>query len=247
MNDQRPSLVVVAGPNGSGKSTLTSYGVAGNRPVLDPDAVAARLSPGDIRAGAVQAARETIRQQQELLDRRESFAVETTLSGNRTLKLMDEAKERGYEVELHYVRLGTPQGSIDRVAERVARGGHDVPTEDILRRYERSLENLPSAIEKANKTTLYDNSGRRTEIVGHLDRDEFRFRDPPEWAVNASDRAARWMEDKAQTVEDREAAQLRAAEVAVAAGRMTEDDLRELREFNEERNVDSDGEGGVRE
>ena len=247
MTDNRPSLFVMAGPNGSGKSTLTSYGVARNRPVLDPDAVAARLSPGDISAGAVQAARETIRQQQELLDRRESFAVETTLSGNRTLKLMDEAKARGYEVELHYVRLGTPQGSIDRVAERVARGGHDVPQEDIVRRYERSLENLPSDIEKADKTTLYDNSGRRTEIVGHLDKDAFRFRDPPEWAVDASAKAARMMEDKAVTVEDREAAQMRSAEVAVAAGRMSEEDLRELREFNEERDTDTDGTGGVRE
>ena len=247
MTQDRPSLFVMAGPNGSGKSTLTSYGVAGNRPVLDPDAVAASLRPADIRAGAVQAARETIRQQQELLDRRESFAVETTLSGNRTLKLMDEAKARGYEVELHYVRLGTPQGSIDRVAERVARGGHDVPQEDIVRRYERSLENLPSAIEKADKTTLYDNSGRRTEIVGHLDKEAFRFRDPPEWAVAASAKAARMMEDKAVTVEDREAAQMRSAEVAVAAGRMSEEDLRELREFNEERDTDTDGTGGVRE
>lgn len=247
MTQDRPSLFVMAGPNGSGKSTLTSYGVAGNRPVLDPDEVAARLSPADIRAGAVQAARETIRQQQELLDRRESFAVETTLSGNRTLKLMDEAKARGYEVELHYVRLGTPQGSIDRVAERVARGGHDVPQVDIVRRYERSLDNLPSAIEKADKTTLYDNSGRRTEIVGHLDKEAFRFRDPPEWAVDASAEAARMMEDKAVTVEDREAAQMRSAEVAVAAGRMSEEDLRELREFNEERDTDTDGTGGVRE
>ncbi|MEP1698065.1 MAG: hypothetical protein ABJJ69_16130 [Paracoccaceae bacterium] len=48
-------------------------------------------------------------------------------------------------------------------------------------------------------------------------------------------------------MEDREAAQLRAAEIAVAAGRLTEDDLRELREFNEEREIESDGEGGVRE
>ncbi|MEP2031631.1 hypothetical protein [Roseibium sp.] len=55
------------------------------------------------------------------------------------------------------------------------------------------------------------------------------------------------MEDKAVTVEDREEAQLRAAEVAVAAGRMTEDEFRELREFHEEREVDSDGEGGVRD
>ncbi|MEO9820989.1 MAG: hypothetical protein ABJ370_07485 [Paracoccaceae bacterium] len=54
-------------------------------------------------------------------------------------------------------------------------------------------------------------------------------------------------ENNAVTVEDREAAQLRAAEIAVAAGRLTEDDLRELREFNEEREIESDGEGGVRE
>ncbi|MHA3915365.1 hypothetical protein [Halovulum sp. GXIMD14793] len=122
-----------------------------------------------------------------------------------------------------------------------------MPQEDIVRRYERSLENLPLAIEKADKTTLYDNSGRRTEIVGHLDKEAFRFRDPPEWAVDASARAARMMEDKAVTVEEREAAQMRSAEVAVAAGHISEEDLRELCEFNEERNTDSDGTGGVRE
>ena len=122
-----------------------------------------------------------------------------------------------------------------------------MPHEDIVRRYERSLENLPSAIEKDDKNTPYDNSGRRTEIVGHLDKDAFRFRDPPEWAVDASARAARMMEDNAMTVEEREAAQMRSTEVAVAAGRMSEEDLRELREFNEERDTDTDGTGGVRE
>ncbi|MEM9360231.1 MAG: hypothetical protein AAGB04_28965, partial [Pseudomonadota bacterium] len=59
--------------------------------------------------------------------------------------------------------------------------------------------------------------------------------------------AARMMEEKAVTVEDREAAQMRSAEVAVAAGRMSEDDLRELQDFNEERDTDTDGTGGVRE
>ena len=55
------------------------------------------------------------------------------------------------------------------------------------------------------------------------------------------------MEDNAMTVEEREAAQMRSTEVAVAAGRMSEEDLRELREFNEERDTDTDGTGGVRE
>lgn len=62
-----------------------------------------------------------------------------------------------------------------------------------------------------------------------------------------SARAARMMEEQAVTVEDREAAQMRSAEVTVAAGRMSEEDLGELREFNEERDTDTDGSGRVRE
>ena len=77
----RPVLHVVAGPNGSGKSTLTAGGALGAGRIIDPDAIARRIDPERPEAAAVAAGREAIRQQSDAIAARESFTVETTLSG----------------------------------------------------------------------------------------------------------------------------------------------------------------------
>ena len=61
--------------------------------------------------------------------------------------------------------MGNPEKNIQRVRERFAQGGHDVPDEDIRRRYERSLENLPAALRLANEAWIYDNSGDEPLMV----------------------------------------------------------------------------------
>lgn len=71
---------------------------------------------------------------------------------------MDEAKQRGYGVELVYIRLTSSALALERVAARVARGGHDVPPQDVIRRFSRSLENLPKAVNLADRVTILDNS-----------------------------------------------------------------------------------------
>ena len=71
---------------------------------------------------------------------------------------MAEARQRGYQIELVYIRLSSPELALQRVAARVARGGHDVPAQDVIRRYARSLENLPRAMQLADKVTILDNS-----------------------------------------------------------------------------------------
>jgi predicted ABC-type ATPase len=94
----------------------------------------------------------------ELLRKAESFAVETTLSGKNYLQMMVEARSRGFEISLIYIGTETVEINLARIRNRVLAGGHDVPEGDVRRRYWRSLENLPIAIERADHAILFDNS-----------------------------------------------------------------------------------------
>jgi predicted ABC-type ATPase len=71
---------------------------------------------------------------------------------------MREFKEQGWLVKLFFIGLESPETNILRVAERVRKGGHDVPIEDIRRRYQRSMENLPKAAAITDTAFIYDNS-----------------------------------------------------------------------------------------
>ena len=48
-----------------------------------------------------------------------------------------------------------------RVRQRVLEGGHDIPPEDIVRRYPRSIRNLFAYAEVWDKTMCFDNTGNR--------------------------------------------------------------------------------------
>jgi predicted ABC-type ATPase len=82
---------------------------------------------------------------------------------------MKSVKQQNWSVNLIYVGIDNPETNISRVSERVKRGGHNVPIEDIRRRYERSLNNLPKAIEIANTVTIYDNSDRQYLLVATIE------------------------------------------------------------------------------
>jgi len=154
-----PVLTVFGGPNGSGKSSLIAkLEFEGRDNLLEADAIAKRINPADPRQAAVAAGREVILRTRQYLDNRESFAMETTLASRSTLATMLEAEARGFIVRLVYVCVDNPERSIKRVRERVARGGHDVPEEDVRRRYVRSLQNLPAVLLRAHQAFVYENS-----------------------------------------------------------------------------------------
>ena len=144
-----PTLVVVAGPNGCGKSTLTRTRWFHGVEVIDPDAIADAPGP---------AGREALRRRRAAIQEGRTLAVETTLAGSGPLRLMETARSAGYRIELHYVCVESPDQSLDRIRNRVALGGHDVPEPDVRRRFARSLANLPDAIARADQVLLYDNS-----------------------------------------------------------------------------------------
>jgi predicted ABC-type ATPase len=157
-----PILTVVAGPNGSGKSTLTRVAREAfqDLPILDPDAIAKKLQRSSpVGGSAIDAGRAVLKMAAELMRDRQSFLVETTLSGNTYLRMMREAKETGFRTSFYFVGTTNVEINLKRVAQRVIKGGHDVPEEDQRRRYPRSMANLRKAFALADEAVLWDNSG----------------------------------------------------------------------------------------
>ena len=54
--------------------------------------------------------------------------------------------------------LESPELHIARVRQRVSRGGHDIPEQDIRPRYERSCRNLIELLPQLTRLNVFDNS-----------------------------------------------------------------------------------------
>lgn len=156
----RPTLTFIAGANGSGKTTLTRWNpeLFKEIPLLDPDAIANTLQTKTPALFPVAAARHVLETSRKHLEHSESFAIETTLAGKNYLQMMLEARTRGFEIVLIYIGTDNVEINLSRIANRVLTGGHDVPEQDVRRRYKRSFANLPTAISRADHSILFDNS-----------------------------------------------------------------------------------------
>ena len=148
------ALYLVAGPNGCGKSTLTRMSGFSGLDIIDADAIARGLTSGS----PGQAAREALRRRRDALVAGRPHLVETTLAGSGVLRHMAAARREGYRITLHFVSVDSPEQALDRIRNRVALGGHDVPEADVRRRFVRSHANLPAAISRADIALLYDNT-----------------------------------------------------------------------------------------
>ena len=162
-----PRLMVIAGANGSGKTTLTNLlREHGNdlAEYLNADEIALGLT-GEVHERNLAAMHLSEQRRAALLAARESFSLETVMSHTGKLDLMREAKAKGYYVILVFVALEDPILNIERGAQRVSQGGHDVPTEKIVERYLRVMQYLPEAIRLADYAVLYDNSSLCHRLV----------------------------------------------------------------------------------
>jgi predicted ABC-type ATPase len=165
-----PIIYVIAGCNGAGKTTfakefLPSIGVAH---FLNADEIARGLSPLKPEAAAFKARRLLLSDLNELIVRRETFALESTLSGRTYLKIFEEAKLHGYEIELHCVWIPDVREAIRRVRQRVIEGGHHVPAGEIRRRFARSSEHfLNDYSPLAERWALWDNSSPPAKLLAN--------------------------------------------------------------------------------
>ena len=161
-NDMRKNLYIIAGCNGAGKTTA-SYTVLPEilqcREFVNADEIAAGISPFNPEGVAIQAGRLMIDRIIQLLKDGETFAFETTLATRSYVKLIQQAKKRGYFVTLLFFSLSSSEQAQRRVAQRVSMGGHNIPSDVIVRRYEAGLQNLFQLyMPVCDYWTLYDNS-----------------------------------------------------------------------------------------
>jgi len=153
-------LTVFAGPNGSGKTSIIQLlDFDGKANLLEADAIAKRINPSSPPHAAVAAGREVLRRTKEYLSAGEDFGIETTLAGSWTNTVIRSALQSGFFVKLIFICVDNPERSIQRVRERVAQGGHDVPENGIRRRYSRSLLNVRKVMNVVNQSLSYANSG----------------------------------------------------------------------------------------
>lgn len=182
-----PILWVFAGPNGAGKTTLFNDMLRGNIPHVNADEIARELDPASGGIDVIRAGRLAIERRNAMVDQCESLSIETTLSGSSALAFMRRAKAVGFRISLAYVGIDTPELSRARIDERVAEGGHDVPRDAVIRRHPDSLRRLAAAIEIADSTLVFDNSGLERRLLLQLEHRAVKFIDDdlPDWFERA--------------------------------------------------------------
>ena len=163
-------LYIIAGCNGAGKTTASFTilpEVLGCKEFINADEIAKGLSPFQPESVAVQAGRIMLARMDELLQKGETFAFETTLATKSYKQKIEWAQANGYEVTLLFFWLDSPNMAKKRVAQRVAEGGHSIPSETIERRYHNGIANLFAIyIDMVDICYIFDNSeGERTPIA----------------------------------------------------------------------------------
>ena len=142
----KPTLIVISGPNGAGKTTFARQLITVHLPnhfeFLNADLIADALSPFRPQSVAIAAGKEFLRRFDQLISKKRSFLIETTLSSLTIRIRLEKARSAGYRIEMIYLALPDPELAIQRVIQRVKLGGHDIPHNTIRRRFGRSLKNF---------------------------------------------------------------------------------------------------------
>ena len=185
---RRPILIALAGSNGAGKSTFFDTFLSVERLTF----VNADLLSAELKVDAYAAAKFAEQRRRELVAARESFVFETVLSDpvGEKVEFLREAATKGYAVVLFFIGLDSANTSLARVAQRVTHGGHDVPDDKVLTRYERTLSNLRRAIQTLPTVAIFDNSDLRDPykfLAGYEDGKLVeRCNAWPAWFVNVT-------------------------------------------------------------
>lgn len=164
-----PKLYIIAGCNGAGKTTASMSvlpEVLDCHEFVNADEIAKGLSPLNPEDVAIEAGKLMLKRIDYLLSRHVTFAIETTLATKSYKNLVARAKSSGYNVILLFFWLPSPEMAEQRVASRVASGGHNIPKNVIHRRYWLGLKNLFEIFSSiVDSWSLYDNSEDAKPIV----------------------------------------------------------------------------------
>lgn len=160
--------IIIGGPNGAGKSTFAGEFLRRRSYRFhNADEIAKALSPNDPAGAQMRAGRQFLKNVAESIERGEDVLIESTLSGLTFRRIMKDLRGAGYRISIVFVFLHDARMSVERVRERVRGGGHDVPTPDLLRRFNRSKSNFWNVYRLlADQWHLYYNSSKgRVEVA----------------------------------------------------------------------------------
>lgn len=166
---EHPVLYLFAGSNGAGKTTFArAYLTSFEKPprFLNADEIARGLSPLNPSSVALKAGRLLLHEIDQCLKAKQSFALESTLSGTAQVNILKKAKALGYQIELHYLWIPSPKLAIQRIAQRVKKGGHHIPSEDVLRRFTRGLDNLMRFYGPiSDRWAIWQNTAKHPDLI----------------------------------------------------------------------------------
>ncbi|MBP7836363.1 MAG: zeta toxin family protein [Candidatus Omnitrophica bacterium] len=163
------NVYIIAGPNGSGKTTfankfLPDYAECPN--FVNADLIAQGLSPFSPRTAAIKAGRLVLGQIHEFAEKGVDFGFETTLSGKSYVNLLKELREKEYKLHLFFLWIPGPQLALERIKERVSEGGHDIPAQDVRRRFNRSITNFLKLYQPLlDSWIIFNNAGVIPELI----------------------------------------------------------------------------------
>lgn len=179
------TYTIIGGVNGVGKSSI--YGVLKGRGeelgvVIDTDKITAQLGGEKLKGG-----KEAVRIINDCLEKEKNFTQETTLSGQKTIKTILAAREKGYNICLYYIAVSSAEESLSRIKNRVRKGGHDIPEADVKRRFDKRFDDLLRVLPYCDSVDFWDNENGFNLVAGYA-RGEFHFTDEksflPSWILS---------------------------------------------------------------
>lgn len=170
----KPTLYIIAGCNGAGKTTASFTilpDILNCNQFINADEIAKGLSPFDPNSVAIEAGRLMLKRIDELLPIKKTFSIETTLATKSYVNLITKAHDLDYKIVLLFFFLDSPELAFQRVSQRVAEGGHDIPTHIIKRRYIAGIKNLFELfIPIVDYWMITDNSNLTSKIIATSDK-----------------------------------------------------------------------------
>lgn len=196
MQDKSANAFIFGGINGAGKSTLyydellrdKSFGAR-----INTDEFVSSFGNWKNPKEQFKAAKIALKLRQTCIKKKSDFNQETTLCGKSIVNLFAELKAHRFAISLYYIGVDTPQIAKDRVKARVAKGGHDIDSALIDKRFDESLQNLLKVAKFCDKIMLFDNSGSKKELI-------FKYNKANNCLVDKINKNHKWIYNRANAL-----------------------------------------------
>ena len=132
-----PKVIILAGANGSGKSTLAESLIDKETKSINADFIRDSENISPIAAG-----KKAISLINDCAKKKKDYAFETTMPGLTLQNTFQLLKKYNYHIVIYYLFVYPQELLVERIKERIKKGGHFAARADVLRRYYRSVRNF---------------------------------------------------------------------------------------------------------